>query len=132
MLLKGVFIFLLIIPSAINNGKELSSAILGVWLFDESSYANNSMKLVKRDDLVDDRAGIVFQSNGDLLKRQNVGWCGTPPVQYGNYDGDWTLSADSVLTLHYEYWGGWAIEKWKIQELSDSALVVSLLRWDPE
>ena len=58
--------------------------------------------------------GYQFKKDGKLIKRQSVGWCGTPPIKLGNYNGTWVMINDSILNMKYHYWGGIKEEKWKV------------------
>ena len=83
-----------------NNQNELIS----VWVY--SDYENEVIEYVKSKNFNKNESGIEFKKNGKLIKRQNIGWCGTPPITYDNYDGSWEFSSDSTLTIIYDYWGG--------------------------
>ena len=57
-----------------------------------------------------------------------MGWCGTPPISYGNYDGTWKIEDDSKLTITYEYWGGTMEEEWAISNLSTDKMKISRIK----
>ena len=96
--------------------------IIGVWVYHE--YTDENSVFVKEKKFDDNKPGIEFKSNGTLSKRQNIGWCGTPPVSYGNYDGTWKKTSDSTLTMRYKYWGGEAEQDLQIISCDTKRLVV--------
>lgn len=99
--------------------------LVGVWIYDK--YEDEAVKYVKHKAFEKDVSGIKFKKNGELVRRQNVGWCGTPPITYSNYDGTWKVTSDSTLTIRYKYWGGDAEQDWLIKELSASVLKIKRL-----
>ena len=40
------------------------------------------------------------------MQRANSGWCGTPPISYTNYPGNWTQFPDNTYFIETEFWGG--------------------------
>ena len=78
--------------------------IEGTWV--QESYTENVTVLRRARDLDDDRYGFVIRPDGGFIERKNLGWCGTPPVTYGSFDGTWTPLTDNVLEIDVAYWGG--------------------------
>ncbi len=74
------------------------------WIYDGYEDGVSVYKKSKRFE--QDKPGFEFQKDGIMIKRQNVGWCGTPPISYGNYKGKWKQIEDNKLQLEYDYWGG--------------------------
>ena len=58
-----------------------------------------------------------------MIERKNIGWCGTPPITYGNYDGNWQ-EQESILNINTSYWGGSASYQWGV--ISDNNQLVVL------
>lgn len=67
--------------------------------------------------------GFFFNDDHLFAERKNTGWCGTPPVTYGNFEGTYSRN-DSLLTISVEYWGGIANYQWKIITLDDKYLTI--------
>lgn len=105
---------------------ENDSDILGTWTHSKSDSEGSFYK--KIEDFEKDKPGIKFLKNGKIIKRQNMGWCGTPPISYGNYDGTWKIEDDSKLTITYEYWGGTMEEEWAISNLSTDKMKISRIK----
>ena len=68
---------------------------------------------------------ITFKKTNKLIEQKNAGFCGTPPITFANFDGEWSLSADSILSIKVDFWGGYANYKWKIIRLTTHKLSVT-------
>ncbi len=99
--------------------------IKGVWMVED--YQGQEIIFEKHQSLEDDEPGYEFLTDGKLIKRQNAGWCGTPPISYSNFEGAWTMQSDSTLMIEYAYWGGTIKENWKISTLEQDKLKVTVL-----
>ena len=75
----------------------------------------------------EDEPGIQLKKNGKLVKRQNSGGCGTPPISYANYEGTWAMTGNSTLTVKYEFFDGTIDEDWKILETNKTRLKIVVL-----
>jgi len=103
-------------PDPVN--KDL---IYGVWT---AGDWDSGISYVQIAEFAHDKPGIEFHRDGTLTKRQNVGWCGTPPISYGNYDGTWEWTSENTLTVKYEFWGGTAEEDWVVRSIGEDEMVV--------
>jgi len=83
------------------------------------SYSNS-------DALIDDQYCFGFLADGKFQERKNTGWCGTPPIAYGDYEGTWSVS-DSVISIEVPYWGGTAEYKWKVVSIHNNKLDILVL-----
>lgn len=83
---------------------KLKKSILGSWV--HNGYSESSILLSSADSLRIDAPGIQFNKDGTLIKRQNAGWCGTPPITYSNQEGTWKIISDSSIQITYSYWRG--------------------------
>lgn len=90
--------------NATNSDLQNFNEIIGIWV--QLDYSDGIYTYQKFDAFADDRPGIEFRSDFTLIKRQNAGWCGTPPITYANFDGTWKKIADQRIELIYNYWGG--------------------------
>lgn len=99
----------------------------GSWIFLSSDSQDDVFLLSRIDSLKNDRGGIRFAADGTLIKRQNAGWCGTPPISYANFDGKWKPLSDSSLALSYSYWGGTIQEEWKVIRLDENHIELKSL-----
>ena len=110
--MKKVEIYLLVIPiillltSCSENPvvESIPDNLEGTWVY--RSYENDFYTMEKSFQLENDNSGLVILSNGAFVERKIVGWCGTPPVVYDNYQGNWESLSDKELKVTVGYWGG--------------------------
>lgn len=114
-----VLIFAACSDNIVSTG--LSGDLEGTWVF--KSYENENYTLKRSFSLAEDKAGIIFFRDGKLIERKNIGWCGTPPVVYDNYTGNWYTESDNKLKISVGFWGGTETYKLEIVLLSESDLV---------
>ncbi|MFK7774627.1 MAG: hypothetical protein AB8F94_20980 [Saprospiraceae bacterium] len=108
-----------------SDSNTLGDKLFGTWVY--SNYDNKSIQFKKERSFDDKKPGIKFMKNGTLVKRQNSGWCGTPPISYKNFEGTWKTTSDSTLNIRYKYWGGTIEEDWLIIDLSNKVFTVKSL-----
>jgi len=92
-----------------------------MWTY--ASYEGDVLEYRKVSEF-ENMPAIQFNEDGTMLKWQNSGWCGTPPISYGKYDGTWSYTSDSKIKLRYDYWGGEIEEEWEIVSLKSKRLIV--------
>ncbi len=118
-------IIVLLVFSACNKTEESiksnPEALIGNWIVPE--YNDSTTTFTRANSLMVDDYGISFQNYGKLLERKNAGWCGTPPITYADYEGNWSGN-DSIININVSYWGGTAKLKWKIISLDNDHLTV--------
>ena len=112
--------------------QKTADPMIGIWVYSDYDDTDQTIRYEKVKSFKEDEPGIEFKANGKLIKRQNVGWCGTPPIQYGNNDGTWQKTSDSTITISYTYWGGTAEEDWQIVQVNDTKLIVKQLNYRNE
>jgi hypothetical protein len=99
--------------------------LIGVWVF--SIYKDDCMEYTTMKSLLKNESGFVFKKNGRLIIRQNSSWCGTPPIEYKNYNGTWKYTSDSSILINYKYWGGKAAMELKIIDLNPNILKLKVI-----
>jgi hypothetical protein len=122
-----IFFFLLISFSLLsyNMPKKVKNKIIGTWAY--SGSKNAIYEYSKEKDLSFNKRGYEFKRNGKLIVRQNIGWCGTPPISYGNDKGTWKKIGKSKIRMQYNYWGGEIIEKWEIKDIDKESMSFKIL-----
>lgn len=71
-----------------------SLPIIGIWIpLDDAYY-------IRATEFASDKPGYQFKPDGLFVRRGNIGWCGTPPVTYGNFDGQWKSIDEITLIIH--------------------------------
>jgi hypothetical protein len=109
---------------------EISSnnTFYGSWI--EYGYADTLKILTKSASLKENCYGFTIGQDGKFTERKNAGWCGTPPIAYENYDGNWTKLGESTLLVSVGYWGGDTSYQLKIVSVSSDTLKVRYLAVD--
>lgn len=125
--MKNLFATLIIVLFSLGSTSftpvdENSNNIIATWVY--SDYNNGIIEYVRAKKFKQNKPGIEFQKDGKLRKRQNSGWCGTPPINYKNETGYWKFNPDSTLSINYTYWGGKMQEDWQIIEISPEILKI--------
>jgi hypothetical protein len=120
-------IFVMFCFSSFKSSSNKKDKLVGIWV--SSEFKDGVLKLIKSTNFQKDKSGIEFKNDRSIIKRQNSGWCGTPPIHYSNYNGTWKFISDSTMTIRYDYWGGIAEEDWKIIKLDYKNLEVERMNY---
>jgi len=102
-----------------------NSGVVGTWV--ESGLEGEVKTLTRATELDPDRYGFIIKENGTFTERKNAGWCGTPPITYGEFDGTWTPVSDSLLGITVGYWGGTMTYQLRVVSVSQETLTVRYL-----
>ena len=111
-----------------NDYKEQQS-IIGCWSYPARANNESGKEILfyeKTDTLPADAGGINFLSDGTLIERKNAGWCGTPPIAYANFSGNWYIQNDSMI-IDVAYWGGMEHKIWKILSVTNDVLKIEVI-----
>ncbi len=130
--MKGIILFLSVLlvlgcESEIDSTLEGSENLIGYWV--DPAYNESTITFIKARDFEDDDFGIVFKSNHKFAERKNSGWCGTPPISYAIFDGNWEKEGD-LLNINVGYWRGKIDRQWKIISVSNKKLIITVLKED--
>jgi hypothetical protein len=98
------------------------SQIYGIWV--ETGFEDSLSVFRKSAKLDDNLPGFIIHQNGRFIKRQNSGWCGTPPISYANYEGEWVKLSDSLIDITVDYWGGTTSYQMEIVSLSSGKMKI--------
>ena len=90
-------------------------------------YSDQEILFEKSSKLEEKVYGISLLDNQQCIERRNIGFCGTPPVVFDDYHGQWNL-ADSILSFQIESLEGIQNFQWKILLLDDKQLLVEILQ----
>lgn len=77
---------------------------IGTWV--EARREGDTTVMRRAPGLDAERYGFVFDIGGKFLERKNAGWCGTPPISYGNFAGEWMRQTENMVHIDVDYWGG--------------------------
>lgn len=104
-----------------------SDFVIGYW--SEPEMVDTLWRYKRVSGLSENAYTLALKEDFTVSERKNVGWCGTPPISYGNYDGTWKRK-DSVIRISVGYWGGTADFEWKIISVNDKYLTVYKVKED--
>lgn len=102
-----------------------NGGIIGTWV--ENRYEDDVTFLSRADSLDVSLYGFTINDNGTFIERKNAGWCGTPPITYANYEGEWEALSDSLLEITVGYWGGTMTYQIRIVSLDQQNLGIRYL-----
>ncbi len=108
-------------PDQLNEEFPDDNPIIGCWI--NPAYDAEMTIYERGSSLPDDAPGICFKADGTLIQNKNAGWCGTPPITYGNFDGTWTLE-DSILTMNVDSWNGYYESLWELISVDGETLTL--------
>lgn len=131
--MKYLTFLLLLPPIALKSGDHpnIEKQIIGVWI--QVGYQNETYTYKRAEKFEKDAPGIEFRENGKLIKRQNVGWCGTPPISYGNDEGTWSgTGQNGLVSVNYHFWGGTVDATWEIVKIDKQTMEVRVSSFETE
>ncbi|WOD44211.1 hypothetical protein [Hwangdonia lutea] len=92
--------------------------LIGSWV--EPNYSEEQTVFKRAAALPDNGPGIMFKANGGFVERSS-GWCGTPPLVYSDYNGNWVLE-NTLVTIAQEFYP--INYAWRIVSVSETELIV--------
>ncbi|GAA3647998.1 hypothetical protein GCM10022397_36100 [Flavivirga jejuensis] len=96
---------------------ESDDFLIGSWI--DPIYNGENTTFRKATDLPKEDYGILFKENGGFVERTS-GWCGTPPLFFSDYSGEWQLD-NALIVISQEQYPSYA---WRIVSLTENELVV--------
>jgi hypothetical protein len=104
----------------VNTFKSGQDLLVGSW---SGQVFQDSIEIYTRTNrLPKDAYGFSIDTMGVFREHKNIGWCGTPPVAYGDFDGSWSRENDSLINIEVGYWGGTMQFKMKILSIDEHQL----------
>lgn len=100
--------------------RESLGPLFQTWV--KVGYSDGSAVYKSRGSFKKSRPGVEFRKDGTIIKRQNLSFCGTPPIKYENASGNWSFTSDSLLILQYENWRGFIKDTFEMTHLSKKRL----------
>ena len=98
-----------------------TNKLIGSWI---NPHYNDTLVTFERFNRLKDNAyGFSIKYDNKFIERKNSGWCGTPPISYSDYEGNWTQN-DSIISITVGYWGGIVDYKWKIVSIDENNLTI--------
>ena len=102
-----------------------NAGLVGTWV--QEGILGDTTLLKRMPSLDEHQYGFTIEEDGTFIERKNSGWCGTPPIAYANYDGNWKALSDSLLNITVDYWGGVMTYQIRIVTLSAENLAIKYL-----
>ena len=130
-----VVLFLAMVGCEKSDVATNNHNIVGCWI--NPVYMDNvEGKLIyhyeRSKKLTDNSGGIKFLYDGTLINRANAGWCGTPPITYSNFSGNWQIQENGDIVIDATYWGGMSHVVWKIIGITNKILTIEVLSQEYE
>ena len=124
-LIKLTFILTILTIISCNKSDDIyideNELLLGNWI--NPVYENSTTVFTSAIELKKDGYGISFLKNSKFIERHS-GWCGTPPLSFSNYEGDWErngaiieITIDNGMAAMYNF-------NLKIISLNETTLTV--------
>ena len=112
-----------------NNENEaaINDQLIGSWF--NPQYNDSIVTFERSEGLINNEYGFTFDEDNTFIERKNVGWCGTPPISYADFDGTWTKN-DSIIEITVGYWGGTSEYTWKMVSVDEASLNIIRLEED--
>ena len=98
-----------------------ANLLIGSWI--NPQYNDSLVTYERFNSLKDNDYGFSIIYDSKFIERNNSGWCGTPPISYSDYEGNWTQN-DSIIDITVGYWGGLVDYKWKIVSIDNNNLTI--------
>jgi hypothetical protein len=96
-------------------------SLLGYW---GNIQSNDSIyKFQRSDTFSENTPGISFLADQRFVERSNSGDCGTPPIYYANFNGNWSIK-DSIINISVKFWGGTVDYQWKLISVDATTLTI--------
>ncbi len=92
--------------------------LLGNWEF--VSYNSNTTTFKRVSNFSENKGGVSFKL-GDVFIERSSGFCGTPPISFHNYEGNWQQENDIINIITSYLQGDF---QWEIHLLTTNKLIV--------
>ncbi len=102
-----------------NEIKESNNLLIGTWI--EPTYDDGKLTYKKVESVPDEDNSLTFKVGGKVILRSS-GWCGTPPLLYYNYEGNWQQESNVVSISYNDFYP--ASASWLIVSLTENELVI--------
>ena len=90
-------------------------------------YTDSIITFERSENLIPGDYGLLLKNDNSLIERKNSGWCGTPPITYGDFAGSWSETNDT-LNMEVGFWGGVTRIQWQVLSVDGKQLRVKQLK----
>lgn len=102
-----------------DHPADIHDLLIGHWI--NHQVEDSIVSYHKSAVLKENQYGFTFNPDFSFIERKNSGWCGTPPISYGDFSGTWAVE-DSIINISVKFWGGMADYKWKVISIDHATL----------
>ena len=102
-----------------------NAGVIGTWI--EDGYKGDTLFLDRSGGFDKEKYGFTINDDGTFIEHKNSGFCGTPPIAYDNFDGNWEAVSDSLLDITVAYWGGMMTYQIRIVSVDAEELAIKYL-----
>lgn len=103
---------------------EESDKLTGYWV--NQQITDTLFSYDKSENMLPKEYGFAFLGGGKFIERKNSGFCGTPPIAYADYTGNWSLN-DSIINITAGYWGGTVTYRWQVISADHERLIINTI-----
>ncbi len=108
--------------SSCDKNSELeidpSNLLIGNWT--EPTYDNETITFNRSNTIQNNSYGVSFKNTGVFIEHTS-GWCGTPPLIFTDYPGNWQAQDRLIMVSMQHFPGNF---NWRIVSLTENQLVV--------
>ncbi len=122
-------------PAGGGEGSSDLSMIETVWVYSPKNNLADTKGMIYEPSINGlkplEHGGFQLKSNGEYISFASVGFCGTPPVIYGEYKGgSWNMLANNRLAVKATYWqqGQFLYDTLEVVSHSSNQLVLRSIR----
>ncbi len=129
LILSTLILSVALFSSCKQSDIDPKDPLIGTWVYKNYQQINGTEYLTvytRKANFDNDNSGISFRGFSKLIERKNVGWCGTPPISYGEYNGSYTLK-NKLITMESDGWNGKTTSRYEIISVDDNLLKIKLL-----
>ena len=98
---------------------DQDNLIIGTWTY--SGNQDDILIFNRNNEFINNQC-FRFESDGTLTERANSGFCGTPPISYADYRGNWVPVNDTLILVRVDSWNGLTEFKLDIEFVGPSRL----------
>jgi hypothetical protein len=87
-----------------NNENEaaINDQLIGSWF--NPQYNDSIVTFERSEGSIDNEYGFTFNEDNTFIESKNVGWCGTPPISYADFDGKLPLDTGEAFQNIHGKW----------------------------
>ncbi len=103
-----------------NSDLEIDPTNLLIGNWTEPTYTNENITFKRSSSLQNDSYGVSFKNKGVFIEHSS-GWCGTAPLVFTDYIGNWQAENKLIMVSMQHFPGGF---NWRIVSLTENQLIV--------